>query len=149
LRLWRLGQRQRQHEPAAHLGRVDQPPDRRVDDHDPNDEQRDPVDVGGQDLQAAEAECPAPSGGPAGERGRPQRKRERSGIGEHVPRVGEQRERPGEDPEDDLARHQAEDQRKSERQGTSRGRVLVRVTHRFILAAAIRSGGVGCVKSNV
>ena len=36
---------------------------------------------------------------------------EREGVGEHVPRVGEQRERGGDDAEGDLGRHQPEDQR--------------------------------------
>jgi hypothetical protein len=39
------------------------------------------------------------------------RHRERAGVGEHVCRVREERERVREDADDDLGRHEGEDQR--------------------------------------
>ena len=47
---------------------------------------------------------------------REQGERDRAGVGEHVSRVGEQRERVGQDAGHDLDRHQAEDQGEGERQ---------------------------------
>ena len=95
--------------------RVDQAPDRRVDDPGAEHEQRDPVHLGGEDLGAAEAERPRPARRSGRETRGDERDRERGRVGEHVPRVGEQGERAGDDPRGDLGRHQAEDQRERDR----------------------------------
>src|SRR4051794_41809221 len=64
-------------------------------------------------------------------------------IGEHVPGVREQRERPGDQAGGDLARHEAEDQaeRDRERATVAHARVVVRVAHRR--GGGGRSGGGG------
>ena len=53
-----------------------------------------------------------------GEAERDERERDRAGVGEHVRRVGEQRERVGEDADDDLDDHEAEDQRERDRRAS-------------------------------
>ena len=130
------GERDRQHQAAAHLGRVDEAAHRCVDDHDADHEQRDPVHMGGENLQTSEAERPAPARRPAGQREGAEREGERRGVGEHVARVREQRQRAGDHAEHDLARHQAEDQPERDHQRSPRGGVGVRVAHVSILAGA-------------
>jgi hypothetical protein len=111
-------ERDDQNDSTAHVGRIDQAPNRRVDDHDADDEERDPVHVGGEDLEPAEAERPAASRRPEREGRSDQREPEGRGVGEHVPRVRKQRERAGDDAECDLPCHQPDDQRQRERQPT-------------------------------
>ena len=53
-------ERDGQHDPAVHVEREIEPPDRAVDDQDADDQQRDAVHLRGEDLEPAEAERPAP-----------------------------------------------------------------------------------------
>jgi len=48
-------------DPAANFGRRDQPAHGSEDDPDADHQEQDPVDVRGEDLEAAEPERPAPS----------------------------------------------------------------------------------------
>ena len=66
-------------------------------DHTRERDQRRAVQLGRQDLGAPEAEREAAARGPPREPRREQRERDRAGVGEHVRRVREQRERVGQD----------------------------------------------------
>ena len=100
-----------EHEPAVHVCRRDQPAYGLVHDPDPDERERDPVRERREDLHAPEAERPAPAGGTSGHRGRDEREPKRGRVSEHVPRVGEQGERAGDDPDRDLGNQQAGDER--------------------------------------
>jgi len=106
----------RDHRPAGHRRRVQQPADRLIPHQQRHREQRDTVDRGGEDLRPFEAERPYPARRPAGEAQRPQRPAQRPRVGEHVPRVGEQRQRPGDDRDDHLHDHETDDQPERHRQ---------------------------------
>ena len=79
-------------------------------DHPGEHEQRGAVDLGREDLRAAEAEREAAAGRPRRQPRGDERERDRAGVREHVRGVGEQRERVGEQARDDLDDHEAEDQ---------------------------------------
>ena len=79
-------------------------------------------------ARVAEGEPPA-----RGERSRPgcnERQGESGGIREHVTRIGEQRERAGEDAEDDLGDHEDEDERQGDREQSP-------VAHSMIVVASL------------
>ena len=94
-----------QHGAADHRHRLHEALHRLPGDGDRDEEQRQPVDEGGQHLEAVEAVGALPVGGarrdPHGEPG----ERQRRGIGQHVAGVGEQRQRPGDDAADRLGQH--------------------------------------------
>ena len=142
-------ERDDEHDTAAHVGRVDEAADRRVHDHDADHHQHDPVHVRCENLEPAEAERPASVGRPHRKRRRDQREPQSRRVGEHVAGVREQGEGPGDGAEDDLGGHQRDDQAERDRQRPLPSSMRVRVAHRAIVArtAAIRSGGVGWVKS--
>ena len=96
----------------------------------PEDEQRDAVDLRGEDLGAPEAERHPAAGRPQREPRRPHAQPERGGVDEHVRGVREQRQRVGDDPEHHLGRHEGEDQdeRDRERPGIGVGAHAVVVT---------------------
>ena len=71
--------------------------DRLVGDERGEDQQRHAVRLRGEDLHAPEAERHRPGGRSRGQAQREQREADRAGVGEHVPGVGEQRERVRED----------------------------------------------------
>jgi Ser/Thr protein kinase RdoA (MazF antagonist) len=104
------GQRDGQHDAAGHLGRRHQVPDRGVAQPGREQHQRDAVGLRGQDLGPLEAVgVPAgrrPGGEPRCDQHEPYRRR----VGQHVGRVGDQRERVRGQPRDDLAGHEGEDQ---------------------------------------
>ena len=109
-------ERDDEHDAAVHVGRRDEPAHGAVDDPDADEEQRDPVRLRGEDLGASEPERPRAARGARREPRGDERSRERRGVGEHVPRVGEQRERARDDAGGDLARHQADDQDERDRE---------------------------------
>ena len=75
----------------------------------------------GEDLEALIAEGHRPFGGPVGESQGEQREADRAGIGEHVPGVGQQRQRVRDDASRHLHGHEAEEQRERERQPAAVG----------------------------
>ena len=96
----------------VHLGRRGEPPCGL--DHDPEPEQgeREPVGLRSEDLHAPEPEGPAAAGGPGGQRGCDEREGQGRSVGQHVAGVRQQRQRVGEDAEDDLDDHERDEQRK-------------------------------------
>jgi len=94
-----------------------------------------------EDLDAPEAERPAPARGARGDRGRNERERKRGCVREHVPRVGEQRERAGDDPDRDLGDEQADNEGKRSRQHPPvRPVVMLVARHVSIVAASLEAG---------
>ena len=114
---------------TVHVRRIDEPPRCAVDDPDADEQQRDAVRLRGEDLRAPEAERPRPARRSRREARRDERAAERGRIREHVPCIGEQGERAGEKPGDDLAHHQREDQgeRDAKQSPVVNARVIVRV----------------------
>ena len=113
-------ERDDQDDPALDRGRLDQPPDALVDDQQAEHQQRRAVELGREDLGPLEAVGHRARGRPRGQPQRHQRQRERARVGEHVRRVAEQRQRGGEDAEDDLDRHQADEQAERDPQAARR-----------------------------
>ena len=109
-------QRDDQDRGALDLGRVDHAAHALDDDEQPEDQQRRAVELGREDLGALEAEGEGAARGAAGEVDRDQRQRDRGGVGEHVRRVGEQRQRRGGDADGDLDGHEAQDQPEGDRE---------------------------------
>ena len=81
------------------------------DDPDPDERERDPVRQRCEDLDAPEAERPASARRASRERGRDERERKGGRVGEHVPGVGEKRERARGKSDDDLGDEQPDDER--------------------------------------
>jgi multiple sugar transport system ATP-binding protein len=104
------GERDHGHEPSIDVVWGNQTANRPVHDPDPDEQERDAVDLGGQDLRSPEPERPAPASGLRGKPGGDESQRQRDGVAEHVPGVGEQRERVGDDAAGDLEGHQAGDE---------------------------------------
>ncbi len=101
----------RQHQPAEHLDRREQPADRLDSDPDHDRDQRHAVDEGGEHLEAMIAvgaavvvAAPADPEGGVGQG-------ERSRVGGHVPGVGEERQRAGDEAASDLHDHERAGQR--------------------------------------
>ena len=105
--------------------RRDEPPHRRVDNPDSDENQRDPVRERRENLDAPETESPAPARWASRYRGRDERERKRGRVGEHVPSVGEQRKRARSEPDHDLGDEQADDERERSGQHPPVGRVVV------------------------
>ena len=82
----------------------------RPDDPEREQPERDPVRLRGEDLEPRVPERPAPGRRPRRHRRGDEREPERRRVGEHVPGVGEQRERVGERARDDLADHHGRDE---------------------------------------
>ena len=97
-------------DPALDVGRVGQAADRADREHAGQDEERGAVDLGAQDLRAAQAERERPAGRPRRQRGRHEREAERAGVRDHVRGVGEQRQRSGDEAADDLDDHERRDE---------------------------------------
>ena len=104
-----------------YVGGRDQAPHCLDSDQRGQHQQRDPVHLRGEDLNAPQTEGHLPSRRPPGQSQGEQRKSEGSGVGEHVSCVGEQRQRVGDQADRDLRRHQAEDQRQREEQPAAIG----------------------------
>ena len=125
------GQRHAEHQRAGHRVGGDQPADRLVGQPDRQQHQRDAVGLGGEDLQAAQPVGVPAAGRPPGDPGRDDRQADGGGIGDHVRRVGQQRERVRRHPGHDLARHERHDERRGRRQppgvGVRGGAVCVTV----------------------
>ena len=102
--------------PPSTAGGSIKPPDPLVDDQQPEHEQGGAVELGAEDAGALPAERQRPAGRAGGEADRDQRQDQGAGVGQHVGRVGEQRQRVGDDPDDHLDRHEPEDQRQGDRQ---------------------------------
>ena len=118
-----------QHRRAVHRGRVDQAatPSARITTASATSVAA--VDLGRQDLGALEAEREAAARRPGRRqpRGDQRQQADRAGVGEHVRRVREQRQRVGQDARHDLHGHEAEDQaeRHAEPLGVAGRRVVV------------------------
>jgi hypothetical protein len=125
------GERDDEDDAPLDLRGVDEPLDRLEEDPRTDQRERRAVDLRRQHADAAEAEGPASGRGPVRDRGGAERQAERGGVREHVPRVREQRERPGDEAEDDLRREQAEDQRKGNGERAAAGvrAMVVTVVH--------------------
>ena len=127
--------------PPSTLRWVDQPADRAVDDPHADDQQRQPVDLRGQDLDAPVPERPAAARGTGRQGGRENGETERRDVGQHVAGVGEERERIGDETEDDLADHEEPDQ--DQRAGESapvaafRRRMRVRMPVNHLLVGSV------------
>ena len=141
------GQRDGEHRAAGHHGRRHQVPDRGVAEPGREQHQRDAVGLRGQDLGPLEAVgVPAgrrPGGQPRGD----QHERDRRGVGQHVRRVGDQRERVRGHPRDDLPGHEGEDQRQGSGQppgvrpfdpGRRAMRMPVIRRHHLTISSAVR-----------
>ncbi len=105
-----------QHQAALDVGRREQALHGLDGDHAGEHEQRRAVDLRGQDLGAPEAEREAPAGRARGQPRGDQRERQRAGVGEHVGRVGEQRQRAGDHARHHLGDHEGEDQPEGDRE---------------------------------
>jgi Ser/Thr protein kinase RdoA (MazF antagonist) len=110
------GQRDAEHRAAGHRGRRHQVPDGGVAKPRRQQHQRDAIGLRGQDLGALEAVGVAAGRRPGGQPAGDQHERDRRRVGQHVRRVGDQRERVRGQPRDDLAGHEGEDQRQGRRQ---------------------------------
>ena len=129
--------RDAEHEAATHVLRIDQPADGLVDDPAADERERGAVHLRRQHAHAAEAKGPPAGCRPAGHRRRAEGHRERGRVGEHVTGVGEERERAGENPEDDLGGEQADDQAERDQQRPAiRLRVVVRM--RMVVTVLVR-----------
>ena len=91
-----------EHAGAVDLGRVAEPADRGDRDRQRDRDQQQAVDQRRQHLGALVAEGAPRAAGTRGERSGEQGEGDRADVGEHVPGVGEHRQRAGEDPPDDL-----------------------------------------------
>ena len=87
---------------ALDVGGVAEAPDRSPADERGDEQQREGVERGGEDLGAVEAEGSAHGVGSRCHADREQREGERPDVGEDVPGVGEQGERVGREPAGDL-----------------------------------------------
>src|SRR5581483_9466823 len=88
---------------------------------DGHEHEREPVRLGGQDLQPPKAVRPAAVRGARRHRRGGDRESERRDVGDQVAGVGEQCQRAGEETGDDLPRHQRRDQRQRPEQQPSVG----------------------------
>ena len=139
-----------------HVDGRDEPAHGPVHDPHPDEQQRDPVRLRGENLGAAEPERPLSPCRTGRKPRRDEGNGECGGVGEQMARVGEERERAGHDSRGDLGSHQSDDQRERSREQAAimDARVIVaavRVHHAAPASArpnASRSGGVGCVKSS-
>ena len=121
-----------EHPAAGHVGRVGEPPDRLPDDPAAEHDEHERVRERREHLGTAPAEAPLGRRGTLREPGGEERQPERERVGDHVRRVGEQRQRAGREPHDRLdgrkPRH--EGQRDPERASLSTVCVHVRTVTR-------------------
>jgi hypothetical protein len=99
-----------QDQAAGHRRRVEQPPDCFVGQPPAEQQKGETVGLRGEDLGAFQAEGVSAAGRAGREPHRDQGQDDRRGVGEHVRRVGQQRQRSGEQPDHDLAGHEHHDQ---------------------------------------
>jgi hypothetical protein len=97
---------------------VDQSPHRRVHDPRTDEQQRDPVHLGREDLDAAVPERPAPGRRSRRDGYSEEREPERGGVRQHVAGVGEEGERPRDDARRELRAHQPGDEDERDRERT-------------------------------
>ncbi len=119
------GQGDPQNHPAVHRRWRDEAQDGVVDDDQRQDEERDAVGLGAQDLRPAQPEGQRAARGPGGQARRHEGDGQSGGIGEHVRRVGEQSQGGGERPGHDLRDHEAADQDERPGQGPAIGVAVV------------------------
>ncbi len=103
-------QRDREDQPRPHGRRLEQPADALVGDERREDQEGHAIGLGREDLDSLEAVGHRPLRRPQGQPGRDEREADRRGVGQHVGRVGEQRQRMGDQADDHLDRHEADDQ---------------------------------------
>ena len=127
--------------PSVRRRRRDETANGAVDDQAGEDEQRRAVRLRGEDLRAAEPERAVPARRLRREPQHDERHHERARVGEHVRRVGEERERVREDAGDDLADHEGDDQRERNGQAASVVAASVRVTVRVVVHDANHAAG--------
>ena len=119
-----------EHPAAGDVRWVGEAPRSLHEDPDRDDDEQDAVRERREDLGPPVAEAPLRRRRPPGEPGREQGERQRGGVGEHVPGVGQDGQRVGEQPDDDLHDEEARDERQRDRERLPVGaqpRVLVAV----------------------
>ena len=102
------------HDAAGHLGRHHQPLDRLIDDPGRDGEEREPVGKSDQHLEPVEAVSALPVGRAPREPKSEPGERQRSKVGQHVARVGNQSERACDNTASDLRKHKAAGERRGE-----------------------------------
>ena len=105
-----------EHPAARHAGRVRKPADPRPDDPDPERDEHERVDKGGQHLSAPPAEAPLGRRRAVREPGGEERQPEGERVREHVRGVGEERQGAGGDADERLDAGEAEHEREDERE---------------------------------
>ena len=101
---------------AACRRRMDQPQDGLDGEPDRQQDQRDPAELAGQRIDAGEPVGVGAARRPPRDPRRHDRQSQRTGVGEHVRGVGDQRQRMGEQPGDDLGDHEREHHRERGRE---------------------------------
>ena len=140
------GQRDAEHRAAGHRGRRHEAPDGGVPQPRREQHQRDAVGLCGHDLGTLEAVGVSAGRRPRGQPAGDQHERDRRRVGQHVRRVGDQRERVRGQPRDDLAGHERQDQRQGSRQppGVVSWRRAMRMPvtsrHDLTISSPIRNG---------
>lgn len=109
-------ERGHQDQAALHRRRIHQPPHRLVRQPDRQQDQGQPVGLGGEYLRPLEAVRETTARRTGGEPHRDQREDDRDGVGQHVGRIGDQGQRVGHDADDHLDGHERADQAESDRQ---------------------------------
>ena len=144
------GGRDGEHQAALDRARVGEPLDRLDDDPGGDREEREAVDEGGEHREPVEAVGAARVGRAAGDAEGEPGHRQRGEVGQHVPGVGDQRQRAGEEAAGDLDQHEAAGQERGDADragaglawrggGRGRGLVVVVVAHRRAIASATRA----------
>ena len=103
-----------QHGRAGDLDGVEQAPDRLDGDPGGDREEREPVDEGGEHGEAVEAVGAPPVGRAPRDARREPGQRQRGEVRQHVPGVGEQRQRARDDAADRLGDHEAAGQQRDD-----------------------------------
>ena len=110
-----------QHAAGRDVGRARQPRDSAHEDEYGHDDESDAIDQCGEDLAAAAAERASRRRRPRGQHAGRERQDYRADIGQHVPRVGQQRERV----EDHAADDPGDQHRRVDAQGDRHPAVIV------------------------
>ena len=138
------GDRHQCHQGALHRRRRDQTLDRFV--HEPGRKQQEgkAIRLCAQDFHAFETEGVAAVRGPRSHPDREQRQRDRTHVGQHVARIGNQRQRSRHDADHHFGHHEGQQQRQRERQPALVGIAADAVTM-AVMATAIVAVIVGMV----
>ena len=102
-------ERDREHDPAAHLVRCDQAADGGVDDPDCHERKRNPVRLRCEDLEARVPEGPAAARGTRGHPRCDESEHKCAGVGDHMPGVCEESEGVRDESSRNLRSHDGDD----------------------------------------